>query len=79
MIGLEIISVIHTGLKPYTTHLLRSVTDEDVEKLTEIKIKKVTKFDLNKAKEELLKLEAKIEDIKASLMAKLNRLCYLIF
>lgn len=60
----EIISVIHTELKPYTTHLLRSVTDEDVEKLTEIKIKKITKFDLNKAKEELLKLEAKIENNK---------------
>ncbi|HIG32326.1 MAG TPA: DNA gyrase/topoisomerase IV subunit A [Flavobacteriales bacterium] len=60
----EIISVIHVALKPYTTHLLRSVTDEDVEKLTEIKIKKITKFDLNKAKEELLKLEAKIENIK---------------
>jgi len=60
----EIISVIHTELKPYTTNLLLTVTDEDVEKLTEIKIKKITKFDLNKAKEELLKLEAKIEDIK---------------
>jgi topoisomerase-4 subunit A len=60
----EIIAVIHAALKPYTTHLLRAVTDEDVEKLTEIKIKKITKFDLNKAKEELLKLEAKIEELK---------------
>lgn len=60
----KIISVIHAELKPYITHLLRNVTDEDVERLTEIKIKKITKFDLNKAKEELLKLEAKIEDVK---------------
>jgi topoisomerase-4 subunit A len=60
----KIIAVIHAALKPYTTHLLRAVTDEDVEKLTEIKIKKITKFDLNKAKEELLKLEAKIEELK---------------
>ena len=63
----EIISVIHTELKPHTKHLLRAVTDEDVEKLTEIRIKKITKFDLNKANEELLKLEAKIEEIKGYL------------
>ena len=42
-------------------------TLEDVEKLTEIKIKKITKFDLNKATEELLKLEAKIEELKGYL------------
>jgi topoisomerase IV subunit A len=63
----EIIAVIHTELKPHTKHLLRAVTDEDVEKLTEIKIKKITKFDLNKANEELLKLESKIEEIKGYL------------
>ena len=67
----EIIAVIHTELKPHTKHLLRAVTDEDVEKLTEIKIKKITKFDLNKAREELLKLEARITEIKGNL-AKLT-------
>jgi len=63
----EIIETIHTELNPHIKHLLRAVTDEDVEKLTEIKIKKITKFDLNKANEELLKLEAKIEEIKGYL------------
>ena len=63
----EIIATIHKELKPHTKNLLRDVTDEDVERLTEIKIKKITKFDLNKANEELLKLEAKIEEIKGYL------------
>jgi len=63
----EIIAVIHTELKPHTKHLLRAVMDEDVEKLTEIKIKKITKFDLNKATEELLKLEDKIAELKGYL------------
>ena len=62
-----VISTIHKGLKPFTTHLLREVTDEDVLRLTEIKIKKITKFDLNKAEEELLKLEERIKEIKNSL------------
>jgi topoisomerase-4 subunit A len=63
----DIITVIHNELKPHIKHLLRAVTDEDVEKLTEIKIKKITKFDLNKAKEELLKLEYRIAEIKSNL------------
>jgi len=63
----DIIAVIHNELKPHIKHLLRAVTDEDVEKLTEIKIKKITKFDLNKAKEELLKLEYRIAEIKSNL------------
>ena len=68
----EIIITIHTELKPYTKHLLRAVTDEDIEKLTEIKIKKITKFDLDKAKEELLKLEGKIAEIKEYLVNLTN-------
>jgi len=62
-----IIRTIHTALKPHVKHLLRDVTDEDVEKLTEIRIKKITKFDLNKAEKDLLKLEAKIDEIKHQL------------
>ncbi len=62
-----IITTIYRALKPHVKNLLRSVTNEDVEKLTEIKIKKITKFDLNKANEELLKLEQNIERIKGYL------------
>ena len=46
-----VISTIHKGLTPYISNLVRNVTDEDVIKLTEIKIKRITKFDLNKARE----------------------------
>ena len=63
----EIISVIHNELRPHTKKLLRDVTNEDVEKLTEIRIKKITKYDLNKANNELLKLEDKIKELKANL------------
>ena len=59
-----IVETIHQELKPHIQHLLRNVTNEDVNKLTEIKIKKITKFDLNKANEELLKLEMNIKKTK---------------
>ena len=44
-----VISTIQQELKSHISHLLREVTDDDVVKLTEIKIKRITKFDLNKA------------------------------
>ena len=62
-----IITTIHTELKPYIKHLLREVTNQDVERLTEIRIKRITKFDLNKAQEEILKLEDKIKELKHNL------------
>lgn len=59
-----IISTIHKGLKPYTKKLIREVTDEDVTKLTEIKIKRISKFDSTKADENISKLEEDIKQVK---------------
>ena len=56
-----IINTIHEELKPYVQHLVRDINNDDINKLTEIKIKKITKFDLDKANEELLKLETNIK------------------
>jgi topoisomerase-4 subunit A len=60
----EIIGNIHKGLKPHIKHLLREVTDEDVAKLTEIKIKRISKYDSLKADEHIAKLEEQIEEVK---------------
>jgi len=59
-----IISTIFDELKPFCKHLLRAVIREDVERLTEIKIKRITKFDLNRAINEINNLELKIKEIK---------------
>jgi len=63
----EIISTIHKGLKPHTKKFLRAVTDEDVARLTEIKIKRISKFDSNKANDFIAKLEAEIALVKEKL------------
>lgn len=59
-----ILSTIHKGLKPHTKHLLRAVTDEDVTRLTEIRIKRISKFDSFKADERLRTLEEGIARVK---------------
>ena len=60
----EVISTIDKGLKPHTKHLLRAVTEEDITRLTEIRIKRISRFDLDKFKENILALEGKIEQVK---------------
>ncbi|MGB4080956.1 MAG: DNA gyrase/topoisomerase IV subunit A [Bacteroidia bacterium] len=49
-----VLSAIDKGLKPFTKHLRRKVTEDDIVRLTEIKIKRISKFDAFKA-DELLK------------------------
>jgi len=59
-----VISTIDKGLIPYTPHLKRAVTEDDIVRLTEIRIKRISKFDINKAKEKLETLEGEIERVK---------------
>jgi topoisomerase-4 subunit A len=59
-----VIAAIDKGLAPYTKHLRRAVTEEDILRLTEIKIKKISKFDLGKAQQYLDTLEEKIAEVK---------------
>ncbi len=59
-----IIQAIHDGLKPHIKHLLRKVTDEDVARLTEIKIKRISRFDSFKADEKITSLEEEIGQVK---------------
>jgi topoisomerase-4 subunit A len=60
----DVIKTIDEGLKPHTKHLLRAVTEEDILKLTEIRIKRISRFDLDKFKENIAALEGKIEQVK---------------
>jgi len=63
----EVLAAIDEGLKPHISHLLREVTEEDLVKLTEIRIKRISKFDLNKAKENIEALEGRMNDVKKNL------------
>ncbi|WP_347217572.1 DNA gyrase/topoisomerase IV subunit A [Chryseobacterium sp.] len=60
----DVLKTIDIGLKPHTKHLLRAVTEEDILKLTEIRIKRISRFDLDKFKENIASLEGKIEQVK---------------
>ena len=63
----DVIATIQKGLKPFVKNLNREVKDEDVVRLTEIKIKRISKFDSKKADKDILKLEDQIALIKNNL------------
>nr|WP_297309302.1 DNA gyrase/topoisomerase IV subunit A [uncultured Flavobacterium sp.] len=62
-----VISTIDEGLKPFIKHLKREVTIDDITRLTEIKIKRISKFDIDKAQEKIESLEGEIEQVKYDL------------
>ncbi|MBL7766697.1 MAG: DNA gyrase/topoisomerase IV subunit A [Chitinophagaceae bacterium] len=66
-----VIGAIDKGLKPYKKLFRREITEEDLVRLTEIKIKRISKFDAFKADEHIRGVEKNIEDTKHHL-ANLN-------
>ena len=59
----SVIEEIWKGLKPYLKKLRRKVVEEDVVKLTEIKIKRISKYDSFKADELIKGIEDKIKEV----------------
>lgn len=59
----EVISTIDKGLKPYKKLFKREITTEDITKLTEIKIKRISKFDSFKADEEIKGIEKDLTQV----------------
>ena len=59
-----VLKAIDKGLKPHIQHLKRAITEEDIVRLTEIRIKKISKFDIDKAKQFIENLEEKIAEVK---------------
>ncbi|WP_435414849.1 DNA gyrase/topoisomerase IV subunit A [Polaribacter aestuariivivens] len=62
-----VIEAIDKGLQPHIKHLKRAITEEDIVRLTEIRIKKISKFDIDKAKQFIESLEDKIAVVKGHL------------
>ena len=62
-----VIAAIDRGLKPFIKPLKRAVNEEDILRLTEIKIMRISKFDSNKAQDKIDALEGDIEQVKFDL------------
>ncbi|MBB88549.1 MAG: DNA topoisomerase IV [Xanthomonadales bacterium] len=62
-----VIQAIDKGLQPHIKHLKRAVTEDDIVRLTEIRIKRISKFDIDKAQQKIDALEDQIAEVKHNL------------
>lgn len=63
----EVYSAIALALNPFTKNLLREVTVEDIARLTELPFMRISRYDRDKALENIAALEGKIEQVKYNL------------
>jgi topoisomerase-4 subunit A len=59
-----VLKAIDKGLQPHIQHLKRAITEDDIVRLTEIRIKRISKFDIDKAQQLIEALEGKIAEVK---------------
>ncbi|MDM1501479.1 DNA gyrase/topoisomerase IV subunit A [Myroides marinus] len=62
-----VLSAIDEGLKPFVKNLKRAITQDDIARLTEIRIKRISRFDIDKANQNIEALEGEIETVKFNL------------
>ena len=62
-----VLNSIKYGLKPYLNLLINQVSEDDIVKLTEIKIKRISKFDIEKADKKIKQIEEDISLVKQNL------------
>ncbi|MBN9294126.1 MAG: DNA gyrase/topoisomerase IV subunit A [Flavobacteriia bacterium] len=58
---------LYKRFEPFKKQFIREITDEDLLKLTQIQMIRITRFDSDKADENIAKLEAEMEEVKAKL------------
>ncbi len=63
----EVITAIDKGLDPFKKLLYREVTRDDIVQLTEIRIKRISRFDAKKADEHIKGIETELEEVKTHL------------
>ncbi|MHC1708108.1 MAG: DNA gyrase/topoisomerase IV subunit A [Bacteroidales bacterium] len=63
----SVIETIDKGLDPYKKKFVREITVDDIVRLTEIKIKRISRFDSFKADDHILNIEEEMEKVKANL------------
>lgn len=60
----KVLSEIREGLKPFVKQLRRPIVDDDIIRLTEIRIKRISKYNRFQADEQIKKIESEIKEVK---------------
>jgi topoisomerase IV subunit A len=62
-----VIAAVYDGFKPFKKQLVREIVDADVEKLLQVRIRRISLFDINKHREEMEKTKADLDETRKNL------------
>lgn len=65
----DVQAAIYKGLEPFQSQIKREVTDEDIETLLRIPIRRISLYDINKAQKEMQDIRRRLREIKKALAA----------
>jgi len=60
----KVTQAVRAGLKPFADQIEREVADEDIENLLKIPIRRISRYDLGRAKKEMKEIRARLRQIK---------------
>jgi topoisomerase-4 subunit A len=58
---------VYDGFKPFKRQLVRDIVDADVERLLQVRIRRISLFDINKHREEMEKTKAELNETRKNL------------
>jgi topoisomerase IV subunit A len=58
---------VYEGFVPFKKQLVRDIVDADVEKLLQVRIRRISLFDINKHREEMEKTKAELDEVRKNL------------
>jgi topoisomerase-4 subunit A len=62
-----VLAAVYEGFKPFKKELVRELTDPDVERLLQVRIRRISLFDINKHREEMDKVKADLAETRKNL------------
>lgn len=65
--GEAVVAAVYDGFKPFTKQLVRELTDPDVDRLLQVRIRRISLFDINKHREEMDKVKADLAETRKNL------------
>jgi topoisomerase-4 subunit A len=60
-------AAVYEGFKPFQKELVREIVDADVERLLQVRIRRISLFDINKHREEMEKTKAELDETRKHL------------
>src|SRR4051812_7022772 len=62
-----VVAAVYDGFKPFKKELIRTLADPDVDRLLQVRIRRISLFDINKHREELEKIKAELAQTRKDL------------